>query len=907
MISHRRLLWIAIICMASPCVAWTATPGADGPATSPAEVREIIIVFKTHFDIGYTDLASNVVQKYRTTFMDSALEVVDQSRALPAQQQFVWTIPGWPMHKMLEDWPGQTPERQERIKRAVQDGRFVVHALPFTTHTELLELSDLVHGLGYASRLTRGCGLELPRDAKMTDVPSHSWVLPTLLRHAGVDFLHLGCNPASSSPQVPLLFWWEGPDGSRLLTMYSAASYGSGLVPPRDWPFHTWLALIHTGDNHGPPRPDEVRTLLADAQQQWPGVHVRIGRLSDFADAIRAEAQDIPVVRGDMPDTWIHGPMCDPSGARLARNLRPSLDTAEQLATLLSCWGVPCPDRSVELNAARQQSLLYGEHTWGGALSWVTQYSQKTPFWYGDAWQAERAAGRFQRLEDSWAEHSAYIENARQLAEPVLQEQLETLARSVDVGGQRIVVFNPLPWPRSDVVSLRGLTRNSAARNGAVATVAGGDVSATWTDGDRVCFVARDLPPAGYRTYRFTQAEVPAAELTVDENERLLQNRFFTAVLDPSRGSIRSLVDRQTGRELVDQSDTHGFGQYLYQRFDADQVAAYVHDYVKIDANWALTELGKPDLPPAAEAPYRAVSPEDCALTFCQSPSMVRGIMEAVPNAALSHAVTTQLTLYAGLPYADLELTVHDKPADPWPEAGWICLPFKLDAPQFRLGRLGGIVDPSRDLVPGTNRDLFAVQSGVALMEPSGFGVGICPLDSPLVSLERPGCWRYSRDFVPRKPAVFVNLFNNQWSTNFRLWNSGTWTSRVRIWAGCPFNLDTGLVTPSLEARYPLVASLAEGEAGNLSASQRGLRLSRTGVAVTAFGRNLDADALVLCLWELAGQSGRTTVTLPPGIQATVAQPVDLRGRPAGQPVQLDGNSLAVELHAFAPASFQIH
>ena len=37
----------------------------------------------------------------------------------------------------------------------------------------------------------------------MTDVPSHSWVMPTLLEHAGVDFLQIGCNPASSSPDVP--------------------------------------------------------------------------------------------------------------------------------------------------------------------------------------------------------------------------------------------------------------------------------------------------------------------------------------------------------------------------------------------------------------------------------------------------------------------------------------------------------------------------------------------------------------------------------------------------------------------------------------------------------------------------------------------------------------------------------
>ncbi|MBP9900515.1 MAG: hypothetical protein KBH45_03595, partial [Verrucomicrobia bacterium] len=416
--------------------------------SSPPGVRQVIIVFKTHFDIGYTDMASNIVTKYRTTMIDQALQVVDQNRGLPPEQQFAWTLPGWPMKKITEDWPGQTSERKKRVLQAFRDGRFVVHALPFTTHTELLEAEDLVRGMNFSSQLARDAGLPLPRDAKMTDVPSHSWFIPTMLRHAGVDFLHLGCNPASRSPQVPPLFWWEGPDGSRVLTMYSAQQYGTGLASPKDWPYRTWLALIHTGDNHGPPTPEEVKKLLEQAKQELPGVKVRIGRLSDFSDAILAEKPELPIVRGDMPDTWIHGPMSDPQGAKLARNLRPAITTAELLNTMLGVWGVKPPDITDTVAKAYEQSLLYGEHTWGGSQSWITGYGKDTKWSYGDTWRAERAAGRFQRLESSWAEHTAYIENAQRLIQPVLDSQMKTLAESVVQSGPRIVVFNPLPWTR---------------------------------------------------------------------------------------------------------------------------------------------------------------------------------------------------------------------------------------------------------------------------------------------------------------------------------------------------------------------------------------------------------------------------------------------------------------------------
>ena len=85
--------------------------------------------------------------------IDHALEVVDQNRNLPADQQFTWTIPGWPMKKILEDWPGQTPERKQKVVQAFKDGRFATHALPFTMQTDMLEPEEIVRGLGFASRL----------------------------------------------------------------------------------------------------------------------------------------------------------------------------------------------------------------------------------------------------------------------------------------------------------------------------------------------------------------------------------------------------------------------------------------------------------------------------------------------------------------------------------------------------------------------------------------------------------------------------------------------------------------------------------------------------------------------------------------------------------------------------------
>ena len=85
--------------------------------------------------------------------------------------------------------------------------------------------------------------------------------------------------------------------------------------------------------------------------------------------------------------------------------------------------------------------------------------------------------------------------------------------------------------------------------------------------------------------------------------------------------------------------------------------------------------------------------------------------------------------------------------------------------------------------------------------------------------------------------------------------------------------------------------------------SRRGLELSRKGILVTAFGTNPDGPGTVLRLWEQAGQSGTVKVRLPEGMKVKQAQPVDLRGRPSGEPISVKNGSFKVQVGAFAPVS----
>ena len=353
-------------------ISATRVEGAD-----KSDVEDIVIVFKMHFDIGYTDWSEAVLQKYTTSMIGQALGSVERTACLPEEEQFVWTLPGWPMKYILENTEGEVRAAAED---AVRTGRFAVHALPFTFETESSDLETLVRGMEFSSGINREYGLPLPRGAKLTDVPSHSWILPTILSHAGVKILHIGCNSGSASPEVPVVFWWEGPDGSRLLTFNWAEYYGSGVMPPENWPYKTWLAMIHTHENTGAPTPEEVAAVLAEARAKAPGARIRIGRLEDFYDALMAENPDIPVVRGDMPDTWIHGYMSMPDAVKINKHLQRTIYQTEALNTLLGDWGVQTSDCSGHVDDAMEQSLLFDEHTFGLALSHGRQEGWK----YGD-------------------------------------------------------------------------------------------------------------------------------------------------------------------------------------------------------------------------------------------------------------------------------------------------------------------------------------------------------------------------------------------------------------------------------------------------------------------------------------------------------------------------------------------
>ncbi|MCD6392560.1 MAG: hypothetical protein J7M40_03540, partial [Planctomycetes bacterium] len=474
----------------------------------------------------------------------------------------------------------------------------------------------------------------------------------------------------------------------------------------------------------------------------------------------------------------------------------------------------------------------------------------------------------FKGLED----HREYARQADKIWSGEVSQRLALLADSVKADSKSMVVYNALPWKRSGLVDVPG------------------------QKGKQI-FV-KDIPASGYKV-----VSIKESDESVADGENTLETPFYKVVFDLERGGISSLINKRTGKEIVDTNSEFVLGQFLHERFSADNVMDYVNSYTRKEAGYGEAAWGKPGMP--KDVKYAKTVPSDWEITTSKSKSSDVVTLTAGDTKGLAKAYQMRFTFPRNEPFVEVEWTVDTTTPTRIPEGGWLCFPFALEYPKFTVGRPGGPIDPAKDIIDGSNRHMMAVMSGVSVESTDGTGMGVCPLDSPLISMGEPGLWKFTYDYVPTKPAVFVNLYNNEWNTNFPLWIEGSWSERVRVWPIGNKDVVEDLTVNSWNARMPLLAAQATGKKAKLPKSRQGLSLSRKGVLVTAFGKDpYGAEGTLLRVWEQTGKSGKITVKLPKGVKVTKATPVNLRGEITGKAIKVSGGKLKFELGAYAPTSF---
>ncbi len=328
----------------------------------------------------------------------------------------------------------------------------------------------------------------------------HAGGLPQILKLCGLDYYVFMRPDPENDSRVPLLFWWESPDGSRVLAQripiqysqsYAAtpdgiesvvrASVTRGFAPG----FRHGLMFLGVG-NHGggPTRAHLARIRQLQADPRFP-VEVRFSTMRDYFSAVEGDRafRDLPVWREELQRVFRGCYSANAETKRQHRLAEKALLTAESLMVL---------DQGPRAAASLREA-------W-----WRLGLSQFHDILAGTCVSSVQ--------EDIRSRFGAVLTDARELS----LRATAALARRVDTRGEKgsvLFAANPLPWDRVALVDLDTFrTPHGAERIVGLETAEGRAVPIQWLRADAnfgpwglpwgKLVAALPLPAGGYRAFR---------------------------------------------------------------------------------------------------------------------------------------------------------------------------------------------------------------------------------------------------------------------------------------------------------------------------------------------------------------------------------------------------------------------
>ena len=368
----------------------------------------------------------------------------------------------------------------------------------------------------------------------------HNAMLPQILRKSGMDsYVFMRPGPHEKTLASPI-FWWESPDGSRVLTFRLPHEYCSSREDlgyhldkslaqlPARW--DEMMAFYGVGNHGGGPTRenlDSIRRL--DRAGSMP--HLVHSTPRQFFDAMLESGRDFPVIAEELQHHAVGCYSAHSGIKRWIRRAETSLASAETWSTVARTL-VSIPYPADDLRLAWKQTLFNQFHdTLGGTA-----------------------------IEPAYRDARDQLGEACSIAARTENLAIQSISRAIDLptaaGVTPVVVFNPHAWPVKAAVELEfgGLKPSDGLvdETGAAVPLQPIQSFATvmaWRS--RLCFEA-DLPPLGYRTFRVTPDVTRPDRGRLRADASVLENDHVRLELDPDSGDITSLVLREDGRDVAD-------------------------------------------------------------------------------------------------------------------------------------------------------------------------------------------------------------------------------------------------------------------------------------------------------------------------------------------------------------------
>ena len=817
----------------------------------PAKKWTVALIPHEHLDVGFTDYPAKVAELHSQS--------IDQAMGLIREKpDFRWTLDGsWVADQYLN---GRSPEAREQFLEHVRAGSIVIPPEFANQHTGNASWEALARSLYGQHNLAREYKLPMPSDAaQIVDVPAYTWGYASVLHDAGIKYFVA----ASNSWRAPVMllgrwnekspFYWEGPDGSRVLMWYSRAYLQAHTLFGGPWrmesirdslpvflqaytrPDYTASTAIIFGTQlENTPLAREQSEIVASVSHEYAWPKFEFSTVHSAMQRIEHEWKgEFPVVRGDFGPYWEDGYGSDALHTAIHRENQHRIATAEVMGAAVSSIDTRVRADKATLDDAWRNELLYDEHTW----TYVSATTQP----------------EHHQSEDQIRLKGARAVRARDDINESIQRgwaQLEALVRTKD---NSIAVFNSLNWVRSGIVETDlpdGTTLVDASSGATIAVEVlrkgkGIALPGFGPGSVRVRFIAASVPAVGYKLYTIKSIE-KHRHASVDIRGNVLENEFYRLTLDPSSGAIASVFDKQLGRELVDSSSPYKFGQYLY----VTGGDSYPEN--------SLYRFGAGLKPPALTA-HPASS--GTLISATKTPiGIVATLSSSAPN---TPSIQTEILLPNSTKEVLITYHLH-KDRVLTRESAYIAFPFDVTAPAFTYGSQATWVNPAKDELAGGSREWYLPTTWASVYNPQ-VAATVVPLDAPLIAFGEIVRGEWPAEFKPKSSAIFSWLMNNYWGTNFPAWQGGDFTFRYAITSNTQVN-PSSLTRFGLEALTPLERDDVPGTQDlSLLPNQEGslLEVGNPGVTLLTWKRAEDGDGTILRLQDTAGDASTIKIHSP--------------------------------------------
>jgi alpha-mannosidase len=810
-------------------------------------------VGNSHIDMAWLWPWTETVEVTRNTFrsaLDLMREYPDFKFTMSSARTYSW---------MEEKYPDLFKEIQQRVK----EGRWeIVGGMWVEPDLNMPGGESLVRQILVGKRYFQE---KFGVDVKIgwnPDSFGYNWQLPQIYKKSGIDtFVTQKLMWAHEFTVFPYkMFWWEAPDGSRLLT-YFPHDYAMGIDPVQlGKDASVWLPAIYganppprsemmhlygVGDHGGGP----TRTMLDNATR-WmkPDVvfpNLELSRADTFFSDLQPKlpSMQVPVWRNELYFEYHRGVFTTQAETKKRiRTTEEVLLNAEKFAAFSTLFGRAYPSSDFE-------------RSWKDML-------------FDDFHDIFPGSG----IAVNYLDAKRNLEDVQRVGRGILNGSLDEIASGINLkgAGVPVVVFNSLSWPRNELIESEVRLPEPASAV-EVVDAAGKHVTSQLLSADRSTRVVRVLmkvsvPSLGYATYYVIQrTKAPETAAEVKASGDTLENEFVRLKVDPKSGCMTSFFDKRTNTETLAPSETDTGGPKdsicgnLLQTF-RDLPKEY--DAWNIDADFEKEhwDIGTTD-----------------EVTLVEN-GQLRAVLR-VKNHFQSSTFVRDIVVNAGSPRVDVKMTAdwHEKhillkvamPLSVHSNVATFEIPYgTIERPTTRNTR----AEQGKFEVPGLHwADLSDDKHGLSLLNDCKYGYD-AKGNVLRLSLLRSPIW----------PDPHADEGVHEFTYSLYA-HGGTWKEALSVRRGYELN-------------YPLLARQEEKHTGTLPEQQSFLTIAGDNVVLTAVKKAEDSDALILRYYEWAGTE--SDVQLRPAAEISSAEETDLMER-ALHPLTVAKGEVAVHTKPF--------